>query len=454
MNHPTAKKLRQLRPIKKGDKKIIHGWVMYDWSNSVYNLTIGSTIFPIYYNTVTKANGTDVVHFFGIPIINTVLYSWSTAFIYLLVALISPLMSSIADYTGRRKAFMMFFTFIGAIGCAGLYFFYGPNIEWGIICFSLGALGYCGSIVFYNSFLPVIAEPKDQDRVSARGYSFGYLGSVLLLIVNLVFVLFPHYFGITDKTFPARLAFLTVCFWWLGFSQFTFSRLPKYTFGQRRKGGDVMFKGYQELRKVFNYIINSKTLSIYLIAYFFIIMAILTVMIMAASFGAKEIGLDEKTMIPSILLIQLVGILGAWLFARLSAKIGNLKALIIVITCWIFTLIGAYLITGAVSFFIVAFFVGFVMGGSQSLARSTYSKMLPETKDHTSFFSFFDVMEKLATVGGLFIFGYIEALTGSMRNSIISLVLFFIIGLILLLVLLKYYKQPITKMESSSNANE
>jgi UMF1 family MFS transporter len=424
------------RPIPRGDKKTIRGWVMYDWANSVYQLTIGSTIFPIYYNAVTHSGNDYTVSFFGMKAINTVLYSWSIAVSYLLVALFSPLFSSIADYTGLRKRFMVVFTWIGALSCGALFFFNKNTIEFGLIAFTLATIGYGGSLVFYNSFLPVIAEPADQDRISARGYSMGYLGGVILLIFNLIFVLFPGVFGITDDSFPPRLAFLSVFLWWIGFSQITFRRLPRYTFGNRVKG-KVILNGYRELRTVFNQVRKMNQLKIYLVAFFFITMGLLTVMFMAATYGTKELGLTDSVLIPTILLIQLVGILGAWLFARISERIGNVKALIISVFVWILVCIGAYFITDASGFIVVAVVVGIVMGGTQALARSTYSKMLPETRDHTSFFSFYDVMEKVATVGGTFSFGIIEAITGSMRYSVLAIVTFFIIGLVFMLVLLR-----------------
>jgi MFS transporter, UMF1 family len=416
---------------------------MYDWANSVYQLTIGSTIFPIYYNSITR-NGDDfTVSFFGHKAINTVLYSWSIAVSYLVIAFFSPFFSSIADFTGRRKTFMKVFTWIGAVSCGMLFFFHRNTLELGLIAFTFATIGYGGSLVFYNSFLPVIAEPGEQDRISARGYSMGYLGGVILLIINLIFVLYPGVFGITDDSFAPRLAFLTVFLWWIGFSQITFRRLPKYTFGKRIKGENPILHGYLELRNVFKQVWKMNQLKLYLFGFFFMTMGLLTVMFMASIYGTKELGLDDNVLIPTVLLIQLIGMFGAWLFARISGKIGNIRALIISIIIWILVILAVFFINSAVGFIVVACFVGVVMGGTQALARSTYSKMLPETRDHTSFFSFYDVMEKIATVGGTFSFGIIEALTGSMRYSVLAITIFFIIGLIFMLLLLK--KQAVIK---------
>ena len=429
-------KRKDIQVIKKGDPKVIRAWVMYDWSNSVYQLTIASAIFPIYYNTVTRHGADFMVSFFGYKVVNTALYSWTIAAAYLLVAIGSPLFSSMADYTGRRKGFMRAFTIIGAVGCGMLFFFDANHIELGVIAFGLGTLGYGGSIVFYNSFLPVIAEPEDQDRISARGYSMGYLGGVILLLFNLLMIMKPELFGFDKQSdMPARISFLSVFVWWIGFSTITFKYLPKYVFSKRTPGGRILTNGYHELRTVFNEIKKSFRLSIFLTAFFFLMMGMLTTMFMAATYGEKELGLNESVLIPTILMIQLVAMFGAWFFARLSEKIGNLKALIISIIIWIIICIYAFTIKGAAGFIIAAVFIGIVMGGSQSLARSTYSKMLPETTDHTSFFSFYDVMEKLATVAGTFSFGIIEVLTGSMRFSVLAIALFFVIGLFFLLLL-------------------
>jgi MFS transporter, UMF1 family len=433
---------KDIRPIVQGDKKVIRGWVMYDWSNSVYQLTITTAIFPLYYDAITHIGNSDTVSFFGIDIINTVLYSWTIASAFILVAILSPLMSSMADYTGRRKTFMKVFTWIGALGCAGLFFFDKNTIELGIISFGLGTFGYAGSIVYYNSFLPVIAKPEDHDRISARGYSMGYLGGVILLLFNLAMIMKPGWFGIpADSNLPPRISFLTVGLWWIGFSQITFTRLPKYTYKKRQGKESVIFNGYRELQKVYKQIRKSPRLSLYLVCYFFFMMGLLSVMYMATNFGKKVVGLDDSVLIPTLLLLQLVGMVGAWSFARLSGRIGNLPALMIALISWTLICSGAYYITDAAGFITAAFFIGLVMGGTQSLARSTYSKMLPETTDHTSFFSFFDVMEKLATAGGTFSFGLIESITGNMRFSIVAISAFFLVALIIMLIILKGTKK-------------
>jgi len=329
-----------------------------------------------------------------------------------------------------------------------LFFFDANHIELGVIAFALGTLGYGGGIVFYNSFLPVIANPEDQDRISARGYSMGYLGGVILLLFNLLMIMKPELFGFDKQSdMPARISFLTVFVWWIGFSTITFRHLPKYVFRKRMGRSRILTNGYRELRLVFNEIRKSYRLSVYLTAFFFLMMGMLTTMFMAATYGEKELGLNESVLIPTVLMIQLVGMFGAWFFARLSGKIGNLKALVISVIVWIIICVYAFTIKGTAGFIIAAVFIGIVMGGSQSLARSTYSKMLPETTDHTSFFSFYDVMEKLATVAGTFSFGIIEVMTGSMRYSVLAIAVFFGIGLFFLLLLLKRERSADRKLQ-------
>ncbi|MCX6271485.1 MAG: MFS transporter [Bacteroidetes bacterium] len=420
--------------IEKNDSRVIRAWVMYDWANSVFQLTIASAIFPIYYSQVTRSGGSDMVNFFGFSVINTVLYSWAIAAAYLLLGFLSPLFSAVADYSGRRKTFMKVFTWIGAVSCGMLFFFDKNTLEMGIIFFFLAWVGYGGSLVFYNSFLPVIANPEDHDRISARGYSMGYLGGVVLLMINLIIVLQPAWFGIIDKTLPAKIAFVSVFLWWIGFSQITFLHLPKYTFGHE-KSSNLLLKGYSELRTVWRQLRKSRTMVIFLISFFFLTSGVLTVMFMAATYGEKELHLSDSVLIGTILCIQLLGVLGAWSFARLSKRMKNIPTLIMASFLWVFVCIAAYYINDATGFILVAALVGLVMGGTQSLARSTYSKMLPETRDHTSFFSFYDVMEKLATVAGLFSFGIMEAITGNMRYSVLSVMVFFVIGLGFLLLI-------------------
>ncbi len=428
---------------------MIRGWTMYDWANSVYSLTITTAIFPVFYLAITTVEGRDLVldrH--GIPAQS--LYSYALSAGFLLVALISPLLSGIADHTGSKKRFLKFFCYLGATSCAGLFFF-GPDTLWiGLVLVMLACAGFSGSLIFYDAFLPEIAEPGDHDRISARGYTMGYIGSVLLLILNLAMVMMPDRFGIPDSlvlfgqewgSIPARIAFVSVGIWWAGFAQFAFRVLPDNPYG-RMPSGSVLLNGYRELRKVWKELQGTKRLRAYLMAFFVFNMGIQTVMYLAVTFAKGEVKqlndigeavpISDESLIISILLIQLVAIGGAYLFVGLSRRFGNLSALTIGCVVWILLVVGAYRVQWAWEFYLLACGVGLVMGGSQALSRSTYSKFLPETKDHASYFSFYDVSYYVGTVLGTFAYGAVYQITGDLRDTVIIIGCFFVLALVLL----------------------
>ena len=419
----------------KNKKKVQNAWAMYDWANSVYSLVITSTIFPVYYNSVTKGmDDSDIVSFFGFEIINTVLYSYSISFSFLIIAIISPLLSGMADSSGKKLEFMKFFAYLGSAACVGLYFFDASNVEWGILCSITASIGYAGSIVFYNAYLPEISEEKDYDLLSAKGFALGYVGSVILLVVNLLMIQMPHIFGIPDGGVAARLSFLITGIWWAGFSQIPFRILPKNPYNRKLKK-ELLFHGYQEIRKVFFQIREIKVMNRFLASFFFYSMGVQTTMYLAATFGDKELGLPGDQLIMTVLIIQFVAIIGSYLFAFISKKYGNKVSLVIMVLIWTGICAAAYYVYTVYEFFALAFVVGMVMGGIQSLSRSTYSKLIPRnTTDHASFFSFYDVTEKMAIVLGTFSYGVIEQLTGNMRNSTLSLGIFFLVGLGFLLL--------------------
>lgn len=414
-------------------RKVINAWAFYDWANSVYNLTITSTIFPIYWNAVTANNGTNVVRFLGMNFVNSALYSYAISFSFLLVAVLSPLLSGIADYNGTKKRFMQFFCILGSASCSALYWFDSSTITLGVFAFIFGSFGWAGSLVFYNSYLPEIADEEEQDQVSAKGFAYGYIGSSLLLIINLLIIQFPNWFGFSSgSSLPVRLAFLAVGVWWFGFAQYTFYYLPKNK-KELNFSSKIIWKGYNELSKVWKELKIQNKLKSFLVAFFFYTMGVQTVMYVAALFGAKELRMEAGQLITTILIIQFVAIGGAYLFAYISKMRGNLFTLCIAIFIWIGICIAAYNVYTVEQFYVLAFMVGVVMGGIQSLSRSTYSKLLPQTKDTTSYFSFFDVTEKIAVVLGTASYGLIEEVTGTMRNAVIALTTFFILGFVLLM---------------------
>lgn len=414
-------------------KKVQNAWAMYDWANSVYSLVITSTIFPVYYNSVTQGiDGSDRVSFFGWEVINTVLYSYSISFSFLVIALLAPLLSGIADATGNKLSFMKFFVYLGSLACGALFFFTGDNLEFGILCSVLASIGFSGSIVFYNSYLPEIAKEEEFDLLSAKGFALGYIGSVVLLVFNLLSIQHPEWFGMPAGSFAPRFSFLLTALWWVGFAQIPFRILPNNPYKKSISSG-FLLKGYQEISVVFQEVRRTPVTNLFLASFFFYSMGVQTVMYLAASFGDKELGLPGDQLILTVLIIQFVAIGGSYLFAFISRRVGNKVSLVSMVLIWMCICVAAYFVNNVNEFYALAFVVGLVMGGIQSLSRSTYAKLIPtSTTDHASFFSFFDMTEKVAIVLGTFTYGAIEQLTGSMRNSALFLVVFFVIGLVFL----------------------
>ncbi|WP_425075599.1 MFS transporter [Psychroserpens sp. S379A] len=424
-----------MEQLQKGSKKLLNAWAFYDWANSVYTLTIASSIFPIFYSALFISETEKIVSAFGMEFKSTALITYVTAFTFLVVSITSPILSGIADYVGNKKNFMKFFCYVGGVGCIGLYWFSIEHIHLSLLFYFMGLIGYWGSLVFYNSYLPDIAFPEQQDSVSAKGFSMGYIGSVLLLILNLVMVMSQD--TGEAKMLMMRYSFITVGLWWILFSQYTFYWLPKGTSSGHKVTKAVVFDGLKELKLVWIQLQGNLRLKRYLIAFFVFSMAVQTIMLVAVYFGEEEIAWgnsDAKTqgLIVSILVIQLVAILGAFLTSRASSKFGNITTLIVINVIWMSLCVYAYFMETPMQFYIAASLVGLVMGGIQSLARSTYSKFLPDTEDTTSYFSFFDVAEKIGIVIGMVIFATIDQITGSMRNAILFLFIFFLVGIVLL----------------------
>ena len=426
--------------LQKGSKKLIRAWASYDWANSVYFLVITSTIFPIYYGSLFGDNL--YIEILGQPLKNTALISYTTAAAFAVVAVLSPILSGVADYIGNKKSFMKLYTYIGALSCIGLYWFNLDNIYFGLLCYFLASVGAWLSWVFYNSYLPEIAHPKQMDKASALGYSLGYVGSVLLLLVNLSMVLNPSIYGIEGSATEASIkamkySFVSVGVWWMLFSQIAFRFLPKDN-KSNELTRRVLFNGYTELRSVWRSFSSHPILKSYTGAFFVFSMAVQTVMLIAAYFGEQEVNwgsLSEKQtgLILSIMIIQLIAIVGAILTARCSEKFGNLPVLIALNLIWVSLCLYAYFVETPIQFYIAAGFVGLSMGGIQSLARSTYSKFIPKTDDAASFFSFYSTSQMTGIVLGMLLFGTIDQVTGSMRNSVLFFLSFFLIGAFLLI---------------------
>jgi MFS transporter, UMF1 family len=424
--------------MQTASKKVITAWTMYDWANSVYNLVITSTIFPAYYESMTGDGDPltpDRIRFLGLNFDNVALYNYALSFAFLIVSILSPLLSSIADIKGNKKSFLRFFMTMGSLACSALFFFNKDNLWLGLSCTIVACIGFWSSLVFYNSYLPEIAAPEDRDKISARGFSMGYIGSVILQLISFVLILKSDLFGITAGR-ASQISFFLVGIWWFGFGQWTLRVLPNPAQAGQMNGEKWITKGYRELGNVWNILKKMPVLKSFLASYFFYNMGLQTVMLAASLYAASELGIPTINLMISILLIQMIAIPGAFVISRLSGKIGNIPAIMVCVSIWIALCYMGYAApTRNVNYFyVLASLVGFVMGGTQALSRSTYAKLMPVTKDTASFFSFFDVSEKIGNVIGLFQFGFLAEVTGSQRISVLSCMVFFIIGLMLLFI--------------------
>jgi len=421
----------------KNNKKTIWAWCMFDWANQSYNMVIISTIFPAYFVGITALHNKGVVTFFGHQYANTVLSTYVLAFSYLIVVVLLPILTSIADYRGAKKSYLQLFTWMGSLACAGLFLMKeGQPFEFPLICYALASVGYCGGFVFYNSYLPQIATVDQQDAVSAKGFIYGFVGSVVVQLICLVPIQFHDNFGITED-YGARISFLIVGAWWIGFAVIPFLKLPKGVPNAGSHNYNVFTGGFKELAKVFKKVKQMPLLKRFLGAFFFYSVGVQTIMLVAANFAAKELHMKDDSLIPIILVIQLLAVVGALVTSKSSEKYGNVKTLIGLVAIWTVICCCVYFVTTVKQFYFAAVVVGLVMGGVQSLSRSTYSKYLPPNiPDTASFFSFYDVTEKISIVVGLFAFAFVEAQTHEMRNSALTLDCFFATGLFLLIILL------------------
>ena len=433
----------------KGNKKLQNAWAFYDWANSVYPLVITTAIFPIFYESYVS----EEVLFFGTKWISTALITVLSASYFLLLVLILPFLTGIADNAGNKKVFMRFFCYLGSLSCMLLAFFSNDYLELSLLIYVIAGIGFWSSLVFYNAFLPEIAHEENHDSLSAKGFSMGYFGSVILLLICLALIFTSSE---ESRSLYTRLCFVLTGCWWFGFSHVTFKQLPN---GNKLNLSDksTYSKGFNEIVKVWREVKNTVRLKRFIYSFFVYSMAVQTIMLVAVYFGTKEInwgdGADAKMgLIISVLLIQLIAIPGSIASSKISELKGNLFALKLVLFLWVVLCFCAgyhpkeyvhflmgeemlpnYIVSEPFDFYCIAGFVGLVMGGIQSLSRSTFSKFLPqETKDTSSYFSFYDISEKLGIVIGMLAYGFIEQITGSARNSIVALVLFFSFGLLLM----------------------
>ncbi|NND05707.1 MAG: MFS transporter [Saprospiraceae bacterium] len=428
----------------ENDKRTIRGWALFDAANSSYALVISVAIFPNYYIRMTD----DTIDIIGVSITNSSLYAFSLSSAYLIIAALLPFLSGIADYSGRRMLFLKFFTWLGSIACLFLFLFDGPTgVSLALLCFILATIGFDGGKVFYNSYLPIITTEEHYDKVSAQGFAYGYFGSIFLLIFNLVMILQPQWFGINDDTLAVRISFVSVGLWWISLAQISFRRLPSDL--PTTLNRSVIKKGYQEIRSVWKALRPQKNLKRFLVSFFCYSAGVQTILYLAATFAEKELSFGTSELIILIIILQVVAIAGAYLFASLSKHRGNKISLMTMLFIWLSICLLAFLVVEKNQFYLIAILVGLVMGGIQSMSRSTYSKLISDhTEERTSYFSFYEVLEKLAIVFGTLSFGLIDNISGGMRNSILVLGIYFLVG-IFILSKVKWYHPP---LKASANA--
>ena len=417
--------------IEKNNRKVISAWCSYDIANSVYSLIVAAALFPIYYERVTAAAFADgVVSIFGHCIKNTVLYDYSIAIGYAFIILITPLLSGIADMGGYRKRFMVLFTIIGSAACSGLYFFTGGNIGFGLLMTILAVVGWAGATVYYNSFLPIIATPRLHNIVSAKGFAWGYLGSMILFIFSIIIIYTWKFWGFGSEEAAYRFSFLLVGIWWIGIAMFSFRYLTEFK-AKTKIDTSILAKGFKEIATVAKNLFRQQVMNLFLVSFLFLSMGVQTILLVATLFGSAELHIGTIELIIVILLIQFLAMFGSVVFARVSNRYGNFTSLLIMLSVWVVICVAGYFIQNTIQFYILATFLGFVMGGIQSQARSTYAMLIPpDTTDTASYFSFYDITEKIGIVIGMFGFGFIEQISGSMRNSVALLSVFFIIAFV------------------------
>ncbi len=419
----------------QNNSQVQKGWIIYDWANSAHATVIVSTIFPVYYENIIKnlsTNTQKTIFLWGIEFSGNILFSYMVAISFLVAVFLHPFLSVLADESGRKKAFMRFFVYLGGTSTLGLFFFTKENLLFSMFLVMLSLIGFSGSLVFYNAYLPQIATPDQYDKLSAKGYMWGYIGSVLLMVQNLSMLLAPGLYGGMSEGFACRLSFGLVGFWWLIFGQYSLYLLPK---DEPKKIENFTKQTFQKLNEIIKEISENRSMTIFLWGFFFYNMGLQTVMYIAGIFGESELHIKGGILIVTILLVQILAIVGAYFFAFFSKKYGNVAVIFWATILWIGVCLSAYFINQT-GFFVLAIFIGLLMGGIQSLSRATFAKYLPEnTSKRNAYFGFYEITDKLGIVLGTFSYGFIAQMTGSVRNSVVALAIYFFVGAIFLFFL-------------------
>jgi UMF1 family MFS transporter len=404
--------------------KIINAWCMYDWANSAFATTIMGALFPPFYRALVTESGLAG---------NTATAYWgyTTSIALLMIALIAPVLGAIADYTGGKKRYVAFFAGLGILATATFVFIGTDTWLLASILYIGGNVGFAGANIFYESLLPHIARKGDIDQVSTKGYALGYVGGGILLVINVLWVMKPEMFGMPDLAFALRASFFSVSVWWGLFSIPLFRHVPEPP-AARETGPAIhpVKAGFSRLANTFREVTRYKQLLIFLIAFWIYNDGIGTIIKMATAYG-DEIGIELTDMIIALIILQFVGIPFSFLFGTLAKKIGTKRSILLALGVYTLISIGGYFMRTATHFYVLAFLVGTVQGGSQALSRSLYGAMVPQHKT-AEFFGFFSTSSKFAGIAGPLLFGVVSQTAGQSRLSIVSLIIFFIVGGLLL----------------------
>jgi MFS transporter, UMF1 family len=407
----------------------LRAWAMYDWAASAMQTTIMVAVFPIYFVKVAGAGLQESGATQRLATVNTLAL--------VIIALLSPVLGAISDYRALKKRLLAVFMLIGVAAVVGMYFVEQGDLDLASALFTVSLIGVAGSFVFYEALLPHVARPEEIDRVSTAGYALGYLGGGVLLALNLAWIQRPDWFGLpsgpgltpSEATLPVRLAFLSVAVWWVLFSLPLFRRVPEPPATiepDERPSANPVVTAFTRLRETSRELRSYRHAFLMLLAFLIYNDGIQTIIKMATAYGT-ELGIGQNALITAILLVQFIGIPCSFLFGILAARIGAKRAIFLGLLAYTVISVLGYFMKTAAHFFVLAGLVGMVQGGTQALSRSLFASMIPHHKSG-EFFGFFSVFEKFAGIFGPLIFAGTIAATGSSRNAILSVILFFAVG--------------------------
>jgi UMF1 family MFS transporter len=416
-------------------KREIFGWAMYDFANSAFATTILAVIFNQYFATVVAGGGRGV-ELFGFRLHGASFFTFSVALSMAISAMLAPFLGAVADASGSKKRFLMVFCYTAILFTGLLYFVHAGNYWRGAIFFIIANIGFAGGNVYYNAFLPEISNDENIGRISGFGWALGYIGGGILLGINLIMLKYPEWLGFPTGYFTVQDCFFSVAIWWLVFSLPTFLLLRERAQKSSLSSEEGYFKeGYRRLKHTFRRIKTFRELTKFLVAYLIYNDGIETVIVMASIFGAEVLGMETGEIILFFLMIQGIAFLGSLIFGFLADAIGNKRAVMISLTIWSLIVIWAFQLgiiwDPKTEYWILGILAGMVMGGSQAASRSLQGIFTPDANS-AEFFGFFAVSGKFASVFGPLIYGIIILITGSVRSGILSVLLFFIVGMAIL----------------------